>query len=136
MPDVVDPATRSRMMAGIRGKDTTPEMLVRRFLHRKGFRYRLHDRTLPGRPDIVLRRFRSVVEVRGCFWHSHTGCRYATRPRSNVAFWDAKLRANSERDSRNLAALQAAGWRVLVIWECEANDERALSRLAREISRR
>ncbi|MCC6772877.1 MAG: DNA mismatch endonuclease Vsr [Gemmatimonadaceae bacterium] len=135
MSDVVDPATRSRMMAGIRGKDTKPEMLVRRYLHGRGFRYRLHDRKLPGRPDLVLGRFRSVVEVRGCFWHGHHGCKYATRPRSNAAFWAAKLRANCERDSRNLAALEASGWRVLVIWECEVHDERALARLAHEISR-
>lgn len=135
MADVVDAATRSRIMAQIRSKDTAPEILVRRFLHAKGYRFRLHDRRLPGRPDLVLRRFNVVVEVRGCFWHSHQGCKYATRPRSNTAFWDAKLSANRKRDSRNVAALKALGWRVLVIWECEVYECDLLERLARSIRR-
>lgn len=130
MPDIVDPATRSRMMSGIRGRNTKPELVVRRYLHRLGFRFRLHDRRLPGRPDIVLPRYRTVVEVRGCFWHCHGGCRYAARPKSNADFWAAKLRGNVERDARNTAALEEAGWRVLVIWECEVRDTAALEQLA------
>lgn len=130
MSDIVDAATRSRMMSGIRGRDTKPELVVRRFLHRQGFRFRLHDKRLPGRPDVVLPKHRTVIEVRGCFWHSHRGCRYAAKPKTNAPFWEAKLRGNVERDARNTAALEAAGWRVLVIWECEVGDDEALGRLA------
>lgn len=133
MPDVVGAATRSRMMSGIRAKDTKPELVVRRYLHRCGFRFRLHDRLLPGSPDIVLPKYLTVVEVRGCFWHCHKGCRYAARPKSNAAFWETKLRSNVERDARNAAAMEAVGWRVLVIWECEVGDESALECLATAI---
>jgi DNA mismatch endonuclease, patch repair protein len=118
MADIVDRATRSRMMSGIRGKNTRPEVKVRRSLHAAGLRYRLHDRRLPGRPDIVLSRFRTVVFVHGCFWHGHAGCRYAYRPKSNVAFWQAKIVGNVERDTRVTHELGLLGWRVLTIWEC------------------
>jgi len=118
MVDVVDPATRSRMMAGIKGKDTKPEMLLRRALHARGFRYRLHDRNLPGRPDLVFPRHRAAIMVNGCFWHHHKGCRYATVPASRPEFWSEKLNANADRDERNRAALAADGWRVGIIWEC------------------
>lgn len=121
------------MMSGVRSKHTRPELLVRRFLHARGFRYRLHDRGLPGRPDIVLRRFRTIVDVRGCFWHQHPGCRFAVMPSSNRAFWQDKLGRNMERDSRNTASLQALGWHVCVMWECQAGDPAALERLALEI---
>lgn len=133
MADIVDAATRSRMMSGIRGRNTQPELLVRRYLHGQGFRYRLHDRRLPGRPDIVLPRYRTVVEVRGCFWHRHEGCRFAATPRSNTAFWQTKLQANVARDARNVAALEEAGWRVLVVWECEVKDDQVLARTAERI---
>jgi DNA mismatch endonuclease (patch repair protein) len=132
MADTVDPATRSRMMAGIGAKNTTPELAVRRFLFRRGYRYRLHVRGLPGRPDLVLRRANAVILVHGCFWHRHASCKFAYRPKSNTAFWDAKFAANMRRDKEVRASLRDAGWRVLVIWECQVN-ERGLSRLAKQI---
>jgi DNA mismatch endonuclease, patch repair protein len=119
MTDVVDPSTRSRMMSGIRGKDTQPELIVRRYLHAKGLRFRLHDRTLPGRPDLVLRRHRAVVFVHGCFWHQHPGCRFAVMPTQNRKFWAEKLGRNRTRDLDRIAALESAGWRVFTVWECE-----------------
>ena len=124
MIDVVDVATRSRMMAGIRGKDTKPELTVRRYLHRQGFRFRLNDRHLPGAPDLVLPKYRTVVFVHGCFWHQHDGCKYATKPKSNAQFWLDKLIANVKRDANAIAALKADGWRVIVMWECEINEGR------------
>lgn len=133
MTDIVDKATRSRMMSGIRGKHTKPELIVRRFLHRQGLRFRLHTRELPGCPDIVLRRYRAVVDVHGCFWHQHPGCRFAYMPASNRAFWSAKLGGNTVRDQRNRRALRALGWRVFIIWECEVSDERRLKRLVDSI---
>ena len=129
MADIVDAPTRSAMMAGIRGKNTKPEMLVRRFLHRSGFRFQLHRKDLPGRPDIVLPRYRTVVEVRGCFWHRHENCRFAYMPKSNRAFWEAKLNGNRERDLRNLEKLRELGWRVIEVWECELNDDDILNGL-------
>lgn len=128
--DVVDSATRSRMMSGIRSRDTKPEMTVRKYLHAKGFRYRLHTRTLPGSPDLVLPKYRTAIFVHGCFWHRHPGCRYTTTPASNVERWDQKFRANMERDARKQAELEAAGWRVIVVWECELRGA-AQERLAR-----
>lgn len=115
-------------MAAIRGKDTAPEMQVRRLLHRLGYRFRLHRRDLPGSPDIVLPRHRTVVFVHGCYWHRHTGCRYATTPRTRTAFWTEKFRRNVERDAAQQQQLRAAGWRVLIIWECELRDLEALTR--------
>jgi len=118
MADIVDRKTRSRMMAGIRGKDTKPELVLRRALHARGFRYRLHAANLPGRPDLVLPRYRTVIFVHGCFWHRHEGCRYATTPASNVAFWERKFRQNVERDREVRKRLKEAGWRVAIVWEC------------------
>src|SRR5262245_10140140 len=106
-------------MAGIRGRDTGPELAVRRWLHRHGFRYRLHAKGLPGHPDVVFPGRRVVVFVHGCFWHRHPGCRYAYHPASNVAFWTMKFESNVQRDARQVAALEEAGWYVLVVWECE-----------------
>ncbi|WP_085705679.1 very short patch repair endonuclease [Pseudomonas sp. B8(2017)] len=117
--DIVDTATRSRMMAGIKGRNTRPEMIVRRFLHANGYRFRLHRRDLPGSPDIVLPRFRTCIFVHGCFWHRHDGCRYATTPKTRADFWQAKFTQNVERDGRARRALRADGWKVLTIWECE-----------------
>lgn len=116
-PDVVDAATRSRMMAAIKGRDTKPEMTVRRGLHRRGFRFRLHDRALPGRPDLILPRHRAVILVHGCFWHGHD-CPFFRWPKSRPEFWRAKIGANIERDRKVRTALTEAGWRVLTIWEC------------------
>ncbi|MEL7781574.1 very short patch repair endonuclease [Citromicrobium bathyomarinum] len=118
MADIVDAATRSRMMAGIRGKDTRPELLLRRALHQRGLRYRLHGRKLPGRPDLVFPRFRAVLFVHGCFWHRHEGCRYATTPATRTQFWQAKFDANMVRDVRNQHDLVQANWRVGIVWEC------------------
>jgi len=105
-------------MSRIRSKDTKPELAVRSILHRLGYRFRLHRKDLPGRPDIVLPRHKKVVLVHGCFWHGHT-CRLASKPKSNAGYWSDKILKNKERDARNLAALQAAGWTVLELWECD-----------------
>ena len=117
MTDVVDAATRSRMMSGIRGVDTKPEWLVRRGLHRQGLRYRLHDRTMPGRPDLVFPKHGVVLFVHGCFWHGHD-CHLFKWPSTRRGFWKEKIGRTQERDLDNLTALDAAGWRVLRIWEC------------------
>jgi DNA mismatch endonuclease, patch repair protein len=135
MVDIVSPAVRSRMMASIKGKDTKPELVVRSFLHRAGFRFSLHRKDLPGRPDIVLPKYRTVVFVHGCFWHRHAGCRFATTPERNAAFWRSKFRENTLRDRRNRAALLQLGWRVETLWSCELPHSR-LSRLIRHLGRR
>lgn len=122
MADSLSRADRSRRMALIRGSDTKPEMFVRRLLHGLGYRYRLHVRTLPGKPDLVFRSRRAVIFVHGCFWHRHVGCRLARLPKSRLEFWQPKLDANKERDGRNIAALQEMGWRVFVVWECELKN--------------
>lgn len=119
MADVVDKATRSRMMAGISGKNTKPEMALRRALHARGFRYRLHVSSLPGKPDIVFPKHRAVILVHGCFWHRHTGCRFATTPSTRADFWSEKFGQNVLRDQRNHVALCNLGWRVATVWECE-----------------
>ena len=112
-------SVRSRNMAAIRGKDTAPELAVRRILHAMGLRFRLHRKDLPGRPDIVLPKHRTVVFVHGCFWHRHEDCRYTTTPKTRQEFWQTKFDANVERDRRNRTDLLQLGWRVIVIWECE-----------------
>ena len=119
MADVVDKATRSRMMSGIKGRNTRPELVVRRALHAAGFRYRLHVPNLPGRPDIVLPKHRAIILVHGCFWHRHHGCRFTTTPATRPEFWAEKFARNVERDARDRQALQAAGWRIATLWECE-----------------
>ncbi|KRH78319.1 very short patch repair protein [Ferrovum sp. JA12] len=118
MTDIVDSKTRSRMMSGIKSKDTAPEMVVRRFLHRAGLRYRLHDYTLPGCPDLVLPRYRTVIFVNGCFWHRHPGCKLAYSPKNNFEIWQKKFDRNVLRDQRNIETLIKSGWRVIVVWEC------------------
>jgi len=130
--DIVDRATRSRMMSGIRGADTTPERLVRSYLHRAGLRFRLHARDLPGSPDVLLPRWRTAVFVHGCYWHRHRGCRFATTPSTNRAFWRRKFAANEARDRRNVRRLRALGWRVITVWECRT-DDRTLERVVRRI---
>ena len=132
MTDVVDKATRSRMMSGIQGKNTKPELQVRKYLHGRGLRYRLHAKELPGKPDLVFPKHKVVVFVHGCFWHQHTRCKFAVMPSSNVAFWGQKLGANRERDKRNKRTLRALGWRVLTVWECQL-DEQHLSALVGKI---
>ena len=118
MVDVVDSATRSRMMSGIRGRNTRPEVALRSALHALGLRFRIHDRRLPGRPDIVFPKHRAVVQVHGCFWHRHAGCRFATTPSSNVGFWREKFEANVQRDRKNLLELELEGWKSATVWEC------------------
>jgi DNA mismatch endonuclease (patch repair protein) len=109
---------RSRMMAGIRGKDTRPELALRSALFAAGFRYRLHERGLPGSPDLVFPKYRAALFVHGCFWHRHEGCRYATSPKTNGEFWHRKFEGNVSRDARNVALLGERGWRVAIVWEC------------------
>lgn len=135
MTDIVDTKCRSEMMARIRGRDTAPELAVRRIAHRMGLRFRLHRKDLPGRPDLVFPKYRLAVFVHGCFWHRHEGCRYASTPKSRTAFWTEKFAANVERDSRQEAALTTLGWRVLVIWQCETSDEAAVERTLAELVR-
>ncbi len=117
MADVLTPGQRQFNMSRIRGKDTKPEMLIRRGLHARGLRYRLHDRSLPGRPDLVFPKYRTAVFIHGCFWHAH-GCALSKIPATRQDFWQAKLVANVARDRKAVDALRAGGWRVLVIWEC------------------
>ncbi len=123
MPDTMTREQRHFCMSRIRGKDTRPEMVVRKWLHAKGFRYSLHSRKLPGCPDIVLRRFHTVIFVNGCFWHGHPGCGKFRMPRSNVEFWEEKIRRNKERDAKEIAELERLGWNVSVVWECELSSK-------------
>ena len=121
-------------MSRIRSNDTTPELVVRSFLFRNGFRFRLHVRNLPGHPDIVLPKYRTVVEVRGCFWHRHPGCRQATTPSTNAEFWQEKFKRNVERDKRNEIQLNELGWRVIVVWECFVKQKTFLQALLDRIA--
>jgi DNA mismatch endonuclease (patch repair protein) len=129
MADVVDPVTRSRMMAGIGPAHTRPEILVRSYLHRAGLRFRLHVKGLLGRPDLVIPKYRAIVFVHGCFWHRHPGCTFATTPGTRYEFWQAKFRQNVARDHRVADTLRQTGWRVFSVWECEADDAEVLDRL-------
>jgi DNA mismatch endonuclease, patch repair protein len=117
MADTVTPAVRSRMMAGIKGRDTKPEMILRRGLHGKGFRFRLHTSHLPGKPDMVFPKHRAVIFANGCFWHGHD-CPLFKWPSTRQDFWKAKITGNRDRDGRVKASLLAAGWRVMTVWEC------------------
>jgi DNA mismatch endonuclease (patch repair protein) len=119
-------------MARVKGRDTRPERIVRSLVHGMGYRFRLHRKDLPGKPDIVLPRHRKIIFVHGCFWHGHPGCRRAARPTSNTEFWDRKLSANIERDRRARRELEERGWDVLVIWECEVRDVEGLRHRLRE----
>lgn len=123
MADIVNSQTRSRMMAGIRGKDTKPELVLRRALHALGFRYRLHVKGVPGKPDIVMPKYDAVIFVHGCFWHRHRGCRYTTTPSTRQDFWTAKFDSNVARDIVVRSALSQAGWRVATVWECALRTE-------------
>ncbi len=133
MTDVVSASVRSRMMSGIRGKDSRPELQVRRILFAAGYRFRLHRRDLPGTPDIVLPGRRIAIFVQGCFWHAHQGCKYAKLPSTRQEFWRAKLHANVERDQRALQALLSMGWRVLWIWECATRSAQDQQRIKERI---
>jgi DNA mismatch endonuclease (patch repair protein) len=132
--DTLTPSERSARMSRVRGSDTKPELLVRRLVHRMGYRYRLHDRRLPGRPDLVFARRRSVIFVHGCFWHRHPelGCKLARLPKSRTEFWLAKLDGNRSRDVETERRLRESGWRVLTVWECELRDREAISTKLRD----
>lgn len=119
MADVHSKATRSYNMSRIKSKDTKPELVVRKFLHAKGFRYRLHDKKLPGKPDIVLPKYRTVIMIHGCFWHGHEGCRNYVIPKTRTEWWQQKINRNRELDQQNLSKLILEGWKVLTIFECE-----------------
>lgn len=119
MADTISKEHRSWNMSRIKGKNTNPEILVRSLLHRAGFRFRVHDKNLPGRPDIVLRKYGAVVLVHGCFWHRHENCPNATTPKTRPEFWEEKFRQTVARDQRQESALNELGWRVFCIWECE-----------------
>lgn len=121
--DIWDKKKRSKVMSNIRSKDTKPEILVRKMLFSKGYRYRLHVKNLPGKPDIVLRKYNAVVFVHGCFWHLHSGCRDGTIPKTHTEYWEKKLLGNKERDMKHIENLQNLGWRVLRVWECEVEKD-------------
>jgi DNA mismatch endonuclease (patch repair protein) len=127
MTDRLDKAKRSWNMSRIRGKDTKPEIAVRKILHAAGFRYRLHVKDLPGNPDIVLPKWKTAVFVHGCFWHRHDGCKDATIPKTRSEWWDEKLSKNKMRDTLNREALVRAGWRILIVWECSFKQSPAFS---------
>lgn len=135
MVDIVDQETRSRMMSGIQGKNTKPELLVRKYLHGRGLRFRLHAKELPGKPDLVFPKYRTVVFVHGCFWHRHPKCKFAYIPKSNTAFWLEKLQGNRKRDAKKVLELRKLGWRSLVVWECSL-DDKSLNNLARAIRKK
>lgn len=127
MTDTLSPEKRSWNMSRIRGRDTKPELLVRSLLHRMGYRFRLHRKDLPGKPDIVLPKYRTAIFVHGCFWHRHSGCRLAYEPKSRVEFWRRKFHRNVERHTEVEGQLRDQGWQVLVIWECEVKQTELLT---------
>ena len=136
MTDVLSKEQRKRCMSHVRGKDTKPEVMVRQFLFAQGFRYRLYRKDLPGKPDIVLPKYRTVIFINGCFWHGHSGCKYATIPEANHDFWLAKISGNVERDKTNYAKLFELGWKVVEIWQCELKPkfrEQTLNNLLTEL---
>ncbi|WP_150767746.1 very short patch repair endonuclease [Pseudomonas fluorescens] len=120
--DIVDKNTRSRMMSSIRGKNTKPEIIIRKLLHSHGFRFRIHQKALPGKPDIVLKKYRTCLLINGCFWHRHPGCALATNPKTHIDFWIEKFKRTIERDTLNIRKLETLGWHVLIIWECEISS--------------
>lgn len=137
MADVHDTKTRSYNMSQIKGKDTKPEMIVRKFLFSKGYRYKLHDRNLPGKPDIVLPKYKSVIFVNGCFWHTHANCRYFTIPKTNKEWWINKLERNKKNDKINLQKLRKMGWNCIILFECQlksSKKDKSLEKLLNKIS--
>lgn len=124
MSDILTPIQRHRCMSHIRSKATKPELLVRKWLWAHGYRYRLNVRSVPGKPDIVMRRYRTAIFVNGCFWHGHEGCSQFVMPKTNTAFWQAKIDRNRERDQRNYKLLMQAGWQVIVIWACSLTEKK------------
>ena len=138
MTDIKTREERSRNMAAIKGKDTKPEMIVRKYLFSRGLRFRVQVRKLPGNPDIVLPKYKTVIFVNGCFWHGHEGCKYFRLPKSNIEFWKEKIERNIERDRESMQALLVLGWKVIRVWECElrnkANREEMLNKIYNSIT--
>jgi DNA mismatch endonuclease (patch repair protein) len=129
MADVHNKETRSYNMSRIKGKDTKPEMLVRRFLHARGFRYRLHVKNLPGKPDIVLPKYKTVIFVHGCFWHGHQGCKFFVVPKTRTDWWLNKINGNVENDKKAFKALDELGWKVIEVWECDLKGKDLVKKL-------
>ncbi len=137
MTDVHTPQQRSYNMQQIRGKDTKPEMLVRKFLHANGYRYKLHDKTLPGKPDIVLPKYHTVIFIHGCFWHGHSNCRYFVVPKTRTQWWTDKINGNKANDEKAIKALRKDGWKVITVWECKlkpAKVDKMLTTILKKIS--
>ena len=132
--DIFSPTKRSSVMACVHSKDTTPELTVRRYLHNLGYRFRLHRKDLPGKPDIVLPKYHSVIFIHGCFWHRHEGCKRASFPATNQEFWSKKFDNNIKRDEKNIQALLTLGWRVTIIWECEIKNMKYIEKVERFLS--
>ncbi len=124
MTDVHEPEVRSYNMSQIKGKDTKPEIIVRKFLHSKGFRFRLHDKKLTGKPDIVLLKHKTIVLIHGCFWHGHQGCKYYVVPKTRTEWWLTKINRNREKDRESTKTLQKNGWSIITIWECELKKDK------------
>lgn len=135
MADHLSKERRSWNMSRIKGQNTTPELKLRSCLHRLGFRFRIHDTKLPGKPDIVLAKYRTAVFVHGCFWHRHDGCKHTSTPKSNQSFWLEKFRRTLDRDQQNVKALNNLGWQVIIVWECEINSDpnQAAQRIVRHL---
>lgn len=134
MTDIVDKPTRSRMMAGIKGGNTRPELSLRRTLHARGFRFRLHVRTIPGKPDVVFPKYRAVIFVHGCFWHRHSGCQYAATPSTRAEFWQKKFEQNMARDAKVRGELKRGVWRVAILWECALRNNSQIELAATRVS--
>lgn len=134
--DIVSKKKRSEMMQAIKGSNTRPEIIARKHLFSLGFRYRIHNKSLPGRPDICLKKYNAVIFINGCFWHGHSNCNIFSMPKSNTKFWKDKLESNKKRDKRNIRKLKKMGWKVLVVWECQLEKrkrELTLDKLANKI---
>lgn len=126
MVDIVDTSTRSRIMASIKGRDTKPEILIRKLLHKIGFRFRLHVKELPGRPDIVLKKYKAVIFINGCFWHGHKGCHLFKIPATRTDFWEEKINKNQLNDIKSIKLLLDNGWRVCLVWECSVRGAKKI----------
>lgn len=124
MADVHDKDTRSYNMSKIRGKDTKPELLVRQFLHGRGYRFRLHDQKLPGKPDIILPKYKTIILVNGCFWHGHKNCKFFKIPKTRTEWWKQKITGTVERDRKNNEELENLGWKVIIVWECQLKNHK------------
>lgn len=136
--DKVNKKIRSEIMRRVKGKDTNPEMIVRRFLYSRGIRFRTHQKELPGCPDIIIRKYMTVIFVNGCFWHGHEGCSSFRMPKSSMKYWNEKIKRNKDRDIKNLKILQQQGWNVFVVWECQLknkNKEEILNNILKELKK-